>query len=56
MILIHEVARCSGYHGYLKVYWPEISMRGGEIVNPLFVGIDVSGRSNVAYLDETRRQ
>ena len=25
-------------------------MRGGENVNPLFVGIDVSRRNNVAYL------
>ena len=25
-------------------------MRGGENVNPLFVGIDVSSRNNVAYL------
>ena len=25
-------------------------MRGGEIVNPLFVGIDVSSKNNVAYL------
>ena len=30
MILICEVARCSGYHGYLKACWPEISTRGGE--------------------------
>ena len=30
MILISEGARCSGYHGYLKACWPEISMRGGE--------------------------
>ena len=50
MILISEVARCSGYHGYLKACWPEISMRGGENVNPLFVGIDVSSKNNVAYL------
>lgn len=50
MILISEVARCSGYHGYLKACRPEISIRGGEIMNPLFVGLDVSSKNNVAYL------
>ena len=29
---------------------PEISMRGDENMNPLFVGIDMSSKSNVAYL------
>lgn len=50
MILICEVARCSGYHGYLKACWPEISTREVKSVNPLFVGIDVSSKNNVAYL------
>jgi transposase len=41
----------SGYHGYLKACWPEIPMQEEvRIMNPLFVGIDVSSRNNVAYL------
>ena len=42
--------RCSGDHGYLKACWPEKSTTGGEIVEQLYVGIDVSSTKHAAYL------
>ena len=54
MILIREVADAPVIMGISKPAVSEVSMRvsmrGGENVKPLFVGIDVSSKSNVAYL------
>lgn len=41
---------CSGDHGYLKACWPKNPQWGGEIVEQLYVGIDVSSTKHAAYL------
>ena len=50
MILIREVADAPVIMGISKPAGLKIPHRGGEIVNPLFVGIDVSSKNNVTYL------
>ena len=65
MILIREVAEAPDYYTFQKTsvhtffwkVWVSYSLlvlkfppRGGEIVNQLFVGIDVGSRGNTAYL------
>ena len=50
MILIHEVADAPVIMGISKPAGLKSPCGEVKIVNPLFVGIDVSSRSNVAYL------
>ena len=50
MILIREVADAPVIMGISKPAGLKSPCGGGENVNPLFVGIDVSNRNNVAYL------
>ena len=50
MILIREVADAPAIMGISKPAGLKSPCREVKIVNPLFVGIDVSSRSNVAYL------
>ena len=50
MILIREVADAPVIMGISKPADLKSHCRGGEIVNQLYVGIDVSSKNNVAYL------
>ncbi len=50
MILIREVADAPVIMGISKPAGLKSPRREVKIVNPLFVGIDVSSRNNVAYL------
>ncbi len=50
MILISEVADAPDIMGISKPAGLKSHHRGGENVNPLFVGIDVSSKNNVTYL------
>ena len=50
MILIREVADAPVIMGISKPAGLESPSREVKIVNPLFVGIDVSSKNNVAYL------
>ena len=50
MILISEVADALDIMGISKPAGLKFHRRGGENVNPLFVGIDVSSKNNVTYL------
>ncbi len=50
MILIREVADAPVIMGISKPAGLKFHRRGGENVNPLFVGIDVSSKNNVTYL------
>jgi transposase len=50
MILIREVADAPVLMGISKPAGLKFHRRGGENVNPLFVGIDVSSKNNVTYL------
>ena len=50
MILIREVADAPDIMGISKPAGLKSHHRGGENMNPLFVGIDVSSKNNVTYL------
>ena len=50
MILISEVADAPDIMGISKPAGLKSHHRGGENMNPLFVGIDVSSKNNVTYL------
>ena len=50
MILISEVADAPVIMGISKPVCPKIYHEGGDIMNPLYVGIDVSSQNNVSYL------
>jgi len=50
MILIREVADAPVIMGISKPAGLKFHRRGGENMNPLFVGIDVSSKNNVTYL------
>ena len=50
MILIREVADAPDIMGISKPAGLKSHHRGGENVNSLFVGIDVSSKNNVTYL------
>ena len=50
MILIREVADAPVITGISKPAGLKTQHRGGETMNPLFVGIDVSSKNNVTYL------
>lgn len=49
-ILISEVADAPAITGIHKPVDPKILIQGGDTVNPLYVGIDVSSKNNVTYL------
>ena len=50
MILIREVADAPAIMGISKPAGLKNSQRGGEIVEQLYVGIDVSSTKHAAYL------
>ena len=56
MILIREVADAPVIMGISKPAGLKSPCGEVKIMNPLFVGIDVSSKNNVAYLNEAGRQ
>ena len=55
MILIHEIADAPVIMGISKPADLKSQSRGGDIVNPLFVSIDVESPNNAVYLIKSNR-